>query len=217
MRFINYKWAIGSNILWLCWRLVCLVQIDRHTQYSTCLFALIFPADAKRLTFYISLFDIICNLDVRVVADHFGIGVYIFMAAMMFLRVLPPRLWQKNRTVCQENTRWKGSERQKSSKAEFHLSLNKQPCLSAVCIREAERAWRCCGFSCFSFLQHSGGSESGRDKRATTDSGEEEGGERAGLREFAGSLVYSLVVLTSEWTPADTELWRLAHVDVEPL
>lgn len=105
----------------------------------------------------------------------------------------------------------------KSSTAEFHLSLNKQPCLSAVCIREAERAQHCRGFSCFSFLQRSGGSESGRDKRATTDSGEEEGGERAGLREFAGSLVYSLVVLTSEWTPADTERWRLAHVDVETL
>lgn len=39
--------------------------------------------------------------------------------------------------------------------------------------------------------------------------------ERAGLREFAGSLVYSVVVLTSEWTPADTGLWHLAHVDVE--
>lgn len=44
------------------------------------------------------------------------------------------------------------------------------------------------------------------------------GGEKAGLREFAGSLVYSVVVLTSEWTPADTGRWRLACVHVkEPL
>lgn len=53
-------------------------------------------------------------------------------------------------------------------------------------------------------------------RRVTTDSGKEEGGERAGLREFAGSLVYSVVVLTS-WTPADTGLCLLALVDVKEL
>lgn len=30
-------------------------------------------------------------------------------------------------------------------------------------------------------------------------------------------IVYSVVVLTSEWTPADTGPWRLAHVDTEKL
>ena len=57
-------------------------------------------------------------------------------------------------------------------------------------------------------------------RRATTDSGKEEGGgggERAGLREFVGSLVYSVVVLTSGWTPADTGLCLLALVDVKEL
>lgn len=43
----------------------------------------------------------------------------------------------------------------------------------------------------------------------------------AGLREFAGSLVYSVVVLTSERTPADTGEdggdWRLAHVNAVEL
>lgn len=38
------------------------------------------------------------------------------------------------------------------------IRLNKQPCLSAVCIREAEQA-RLLPRRCFSFLRHSGGSE----------------------------------------------------------
>ncbi|KAA8592345.1 hypothetical protein FQN60_017800, partial [Etheostoma spectabile] len=36
-------------------------------------------------------------------------------------------------------------------------------------------------------------------------------GESAGLREFAGSLVYIVVVLTSGWNPTDTGLWQLAN------
>lgn len=66
------------------------------------------------------------------------------------------------------------------AKAEFHLSLNKQPCLSVVCIREAERAQRRRVFSCFSFLQRSGGSESGRDRgqQQTEGKKKEEGREQ---------------------------------------
>lgn len=76
---------------------------------------------------------------------------------------------------------------------------------------------RCRVFSCFSFLERSGGSESGRDWGQQQTEGKEEEEEGAGLREFAGSLVYSVVVLTSEWTPADTGRWRLAHVNAEEL
>lgn len=58
----------------------------------------------------------------------------------------------------------------------FHLSLNKQPCLSVVCIREAEQARRCRVFSCFSFLQRSGRSESGRDRGQERIEGKKEEG-----------------------------------------
>lgn len=100
---------------------------------------------------------------------------------------------------------------------EFYSFLNKQPCLSAASVAQS---WsevgprRCRALSYSSFLVHSGESErvgeSEGSQRQTE--GEEEG---AGLREFAGSLVYSVVVLTSERTPADTGgHWRLAHVNV---
>lgn len=74
-----------------------------------------------------------------------------------------PRPRQKKGRVTSKTPDEKGRERQKSGEAEFHSSLNKQPCLSVVCIREAEQAQRRRVFSCFSFLQRSGGSESGRD------------------------------------------------------
>lgn len=89
---------------------------------------------------------------------------------------------------------------------EFGSSLNKQPCLSAASVAQS---WsevgprRCRALSYFSFLVHSGGSERVGESEGSQQQteGKEEG---AGLREFAGSLVYSVVVLTSERTPADT-------------
>lgn len=38
---------------------------------------------------------------------------------------------------------------------------------------------------------------------------------KAGLREFAGSLVYTVIALTSKKNPADSELWLLARKHVK--
>lgn len=101
--------------------------------------------------------------------------------------------------------RWDENDSKHQAGPEFHLFLNKQPCLSAASVSQR---WsevgprRCRALSYFSFLVHSGGSERvGESKGNSRLRGKEEG---AGLREFAGSLVYSVVVLTSERTPADT-------------
>lgn len=62
----------------------------------------------------------------------------------------------------------------------------------------------CRALSYSSFLVRSGGSERVGESEGSQRQTEGEEEEEAGLREFAGSLVYSVVVLTSERTPADT-------------
>lgn len=70
-----------------------------------------------------------------------------------------------------------------------------------LCIAEPERSGGpgAAEPSAISHFWRTAGDQSERGQQQTE--GKEEG---AGLREFAGSLVYSVVVLTSERTPADT-------------
>lgn len=90
---------------------------------------------------------------------------------------------------------------------EFRSSLNKQPCLSAASAAQSRSEVGAPALPSPQLFLISGaqrGEESEREKARAASSrrkGKEEG---AGLREFAGSLVYSVVVLTSERTPADT-------------
>lgn len=166
--------------------------------------------------FNVSLFGIAFNLDFH--SDPFSLScVFRYPARGMFPPGINVKATAQRKGTGRKHARWKHSERQISDEAEFHLSLNKQPCLSVVCIGGAERGPALPRLQLFLISAAQRGIRGWERQRAPTDWGRGGGGERAGLREFAGSLVYSVVVLTSEWTPADTGPWRLAHVDVEEL
>lgn len=140
-------------------------------------------------------------------------------AAAKFHWALMPRPCQRNRLgdkkAADENTVNSKHQARQSFICLLTSSLVYLRCISQK--RSGAGPRRCRVFSCFSFLERSGGSESGRDWGQQQTEGKKEEEEGAGLREFAGSLVYSVVVLTSEWTPADTGRWRLAHVNAEEL
>lgn len=122
--------------------------------------------------------------------------LHVYISGQKFHWVLMPRRKTHKRTQWQGSTRWKPSQKQISGMAEFHFSVNKQACLSVVCIRETER--RCCCLQLFLIS----GAQQGIRVGETEGNNRLEEREGAGPREFAGSLVYSVVVLTSGWTPA---------------
>lgn len=126
------------------------------------------PSRVEATLFCISLFGSAFNLAFCAVGG-WGEGVVVVVGQGQFLlcvyiwRLQSSPHWDYNTKPVTKGRRWrrrkqqmKIGKKQISGRAELHMSPNKQPCLSAVHIGEAARPCRQ-AFSCFSFLERSGG------------------------------------------------------------